>query len=247
MVSIENTTLNLLGIYHPPYSTSQKITNLMFLDELMDHLTEWMSSFKNILIGGNFNIHIDDTEDPDAQIFNNTMEALGLQHVMFQTHQAGNILDLIFTEIISKLDIKIFKGRYISNHRGIVVELQIRLQHNIGTTVTFSNHKQVNADEFLSLLDFGKVDNWENPTSARNTYEKELKRVPDQLAPEKSKLHIKKEKRPWYDEEVAIMKRALRRSEKIWIRNSSMICWKVYQQLRKLLSVKNYGKEDKRQ
>ena len=110
MVSIENTTLNLLDIYHPPYSTSQKITNSMFLDELTDHLTEWMSSFRNFLIGGNFNIHIDDTEDRDAQIFNDTMEALALQqHVMFPTHQPGNTLDLIFTEITSKLDIKKFQ------------------------------------------------------------------------------------------------------------------------------------------
>ena len=143
MMSIENTTLNLLGIYHPPYSTSQKITNLMFLDELTDHLTKWMSSFRNILIEGNFNIHIDDTEDPDDQIFKNTIEALGLQqHVTFPTHRAGNTLDLIFTEITSKLDLKIFKDSYISNHRAIVAELPIRVQHNIGTTVTFRNLKK---------------------------------------------------------------------------------------------------------
>ena len=115
MVSIENATLNLLGLYHPPYSTSQKITNSMFLDDLTNHVTEWMLSFKNILIGGNFNIHIDDTVDPDEQIINDTMEALGLQqHVTFPTHQAGNTLDLIFTETTSKLDIEIFKGRNIT-------------------------------------------------------------------------------------------------------------------------------------
>ena len=46
MVSIKNTTLNLLGIYHPPYLASQRITNSMSLDDLTDHLTEWMSFFK---------------------------------------------------------------------------------------------------------------------------------------------------------------------------------------------------------
>ena len=35
----------------------------------------------------------------------------------------------------------------------------------------------------------------------------------DQLAPEKTKLPIKKEKKPWYDEEIADMKSALKRSE----------------------------------
>ena len=139
----------------------------MFLDDLTDHLTGWMSSFKNILIGGDFNIHIDDL---DMQIFNDTMEALGLQqHVTFPSHQAGNTLDLIFTEISSKLDIKIFKGRYISDHRAIVAELKIRIQHTIGTTVTFRKLRQVNPEEFLALLDFGNIADWENPSTDSDT------------------------------------------------------------------------------
>ena len=76
----------------------------------------------------------------------------------------------------------------------------------------------------MALLDFGNIENWENPTTTSDIYEKELTRVLDQLAPEKTKLVIKKEKKPWYDEEVANIKRALRRSEKIWIRNSFKIC-----------------------
>ena len=133
---------------------------------------------------------------------------------------------------ISKADTSLTTGP------AIAVKLQIRIQHTIGTRVTFRNLKQVNPEEFLSVLYFGNIDNCENLTSASDTYEKELRRVLDQLAPKKTKLLIKKEKRPWYDEEVAIMKRALRRSEKIWIRNSYTICWKAYQQVRKLYQSK---------
>ena len=97
MASIGNHTLNLLGIYHPPYLSGQSITNSMFLDDLTGHPTEWMSSFKNIFIGRDFNIHIDDINVPKAPIFNDTMEALGLQqHVDFPTHHAGN--NLIFLQ-----------------------------------------------------------------------------------------------------------------------------------------------------
>ena len=47
----------------------------------------------------NFNMHFDDITDIEAQIFNDTMEALGLQqHVNFETHHAGNILELLSTE-----------------------------------------------------------------------------------------------------------------------------------------------------
>ena len=71
-----------------------------------------------------------------------TMEALGLQqHVNFQTHHAGNTLDLIFTENTSQFTIRTFKGRYISDYRVIVSKLDIRIQHNIGNTVTFRDFK----------------------------------------------------------------------------------------------------------
>ena len=85
MITIGNSTLNILSIYHPPCSINQKITNSMFLDDLTEYLTEWMASFRNIIICRDFNIHIDSPSDTEAQIFNDTMEALGLQwHVSFQ-------------------------------------------------------------------------------------------------------------------------------------------------------------------
>ena len=44
MTTIGTSTLNILGIYHPPYSTGQKITNAMFLDNLTEFLTDWVAS-----------------------------------------------------------------------------------------------------------------------------------------------------------------------------------------------------------
>ena len=98
MTTINTSTLNILGIYHPPYSTGQKITNAMFLDDLTEFLRDWMAYYRNIIICGDFNIHIDNPSDTEAQIFTDIMEAFGLQqHVNFQTHCAGNTLGLIFS------------------------------------------------------------------------------------------------------------------------------------------------------
>ena len=98
----------------------------MFIGDLTDYLTDWMASNRNIIICGDFNVHIDNLTDIEAQIFNDTMEALGLQqHINFETHHAGNTLDLLFTEITSQLTMRTFKGRYISDHRAIVTEFDI--------------------------------------------------------------------------------------------------------------------------
>ena len=86
------------------------------------------------------------------------------KHVCFPTHHAGNTLDLIFTEWTSQLNAKIFKGRYISDLRAKVAELDIRIQHTISTMVTFKNLRHINVEEFISSIDFGSVENWENLT-----------------------------------------------------------------------------------
>ena len=96
---------------------------------------DWMTSYRNVIICGDFNLHINDPSDKEAQSFIDTMEALGLkQHVSFQTYHAGNILDLMFTKTMSQFNIGTFKGRFISDHRAIVAELNIRIQHNAGKT-----------------------------------------------------------------------------------------------------------------
>ena len=71
-----NKTLNILSLYHPLYSVRQKITNSMFTGDLTDSLTDWMTFHRNIIICGDFNIHINDLTDIEAQIFDDTMEAL---------------------------------------------------------------------------------------------------------------------------------------------------------------------------
>ena len=170
----------------------------------------------------------------EAQIFMDTMEALGLQqHVSFQTHQAGNILDLIFMEATSQFSIRTFKGRFISDHRVIVAELSIGIQHIMGKTVTFRNLKQINVDEFGSTLDLGHIENMRDLELVNRTYQEELSRVLNHLAPEKTKFITRKEKRPWFDEDISSLRRVLRRSEKIWMRIRSENSWSVYKQIRK--------------
>ena len=212
MTTIGTSTLNILWIYHPPYSTGQKITNAMFLDYLMEFLTDWMASYQYIIICGDFNIHIDHPSDTEAQIFTDTMETLGLQqYVNFQTHYAGNTLDLIFTETVSQFNMRTFKGNYILDHRAIVTELDIRIQYTLGKMVTFRDLKQINTEELKSTLDLGNIKNIEHLTLVNEKYEKELSRVLDHHAPEKTKFVILKEKRPWFDVDVANLRILLRR------------------------------------
>ena len=122
-------------------------------------------------------------------------------------------MDLIFTEIASQCNIKTFKGSYISDHRAIVTELDIRIQHTLGKIVMFRDLKQINMEEFKSALDMGNIENMEDLTLVNEKYEEELSRVLDHLTPEKTKF--------------------VTRKEKIWLRIRSDNSWNAYKEIRK--------------
>ena len=56
-------------------------------------------------------------------------------------------------------------------------------------------------------------------------YEEELSRFLDHLTPEKTKFLTMKDKRPWFDEDVANLRRLLRRFEQMWLRIRSDNSW----------------------
>ena len=101
-----------------PPSQANHSTHTVFLDEFADYLENFLTINKNVVIAGNFNLHIDNDEDPVAQLFINMMDALGLDcHVDFPTHENGHNLDLIFTEMLSEMKIiRCTPGAYLSDH-----------------------------------------------------------------------------------------------------------------------------------
>ena len=73
---------------------------------------------------GDFNIHINDPEDQDAQTLQDTLNAFNLkQHVNILTYNLGHTIDLIITsnDYIGKL----IPGLYISDHRMITLNTNI--------------------------------------------------------------------------------------------------------------------------
>ena len=121
-----NRHLTIVGLYHPPYSSINP-PNSIFIDEITELLTEILPTRNNHIILGDFNIHINDNDDVDAQIFSESMEALGLkQHSITPTHKSNNILDLIFTEILSDIGAEVVEtATYISDHCPVIATLNI--------------------------------------------------------------------------------------------------------------------------
>ena len=100
----------------------------MFTDDFISFMEETLPDLKNPIILGDFNIHINDTDNADAIAFVDSMEALGLvQHVSKYTHMAGNILDLIYTFQGDGLSVQYCSvGPFVSDHRIILAAINLR-------------------------------------------------------------------------------------------------------------------------
>ena len=108
----------IIGIYHPPYPATNKITNTQFIDEFLNWLPDQIMEHKNIIITGDINLHLNNIDDVDGSMLLDNLEVLGLEsHCRFATHRMGNSLDVFFTEIASDITIcSCTPGPFILDH-----------------------------------------------------------------------------------------------------------------------------------
>ena len=121
-VTSANSFLNILGVYRPPDGGIPQ-----FLDIFMELLVDMVTSNTNLVVLGDFNIHVNDIDDPNASIFLDTMTALRLkQHIRGPSHKGGNCLDLIFMEEMSRTKATgCSQSMLVSDHNSIQCILNI--------------------------------------------------------------------------------------------------------------------------
>ena len=137
--------INLYVIYCMP-STSV----LTFCNGLAN-LTE-LNITKNrgkLLLGGDFNIHLDEPAHSDTILFNDTLESLDLQNIVKSpTHRSGYILDVIITEYNSPLVSSVHIGHQFLDHKFIHAVLSTTKPVSVELTVKYQKIKNINIDKF---------------------------------------------------------------------------------------------------
>ena len=120
--------LRLVIVYTPPYSAAHPITSSTFFPELSEYLESLVLSKVPICISGDFNVHLDVSDDADTIAFADLLGLLCLtQHVKSLTQVMGHILDLI----ISCSSDNIIKGTpspdsFLSDHCSVLCCLNVR-------------------------------------------------------------------------------------------------------------------------
>ena len=195
MVELKGKAITILAIYHPPLGPAGN-TITRFIDQVGELFQYYLANHKNLVILGDFNIHVHDGTNPDSLVYINTLEALGLtQHISTPTHRLGGTLDLIYTKSLANTKvIYSFIGNYISDHRLVGIELETSKLWERPTSTRFRKYTDITLENFTSTFRNEEITQHSKLEDALEAYNKEMERTLDILAPVKKRTDHKKTK-----------------------------------------------------
>ena len=213
-----NITLNILNIYRPhPYPVNVG----PFLVEIQDLLSHLASLPQDLVILGDFNLHMD-TDSPQINRFLEILASFNLvQHVDFPTHIHGHILDLIVTSDTSKPE-RVFQSDRISDHFTAIAEFTIPVPAGkVRKLVKFRKLKSINIEAFKQdiLQSDLIIDPAHSSEDLAKQYNTTLSSILDKHAPLCTKQVSERSPNPWMTPEILAAKNQRRYLERVWRRN----------------------------
>ena len=207
----------------------------MFIDNFTDWIGEGVMTYDNIIITGDFNLHVNEEDDPEIQVFINTITALGFNQVVnFETHKQGNHLDLVLAEELSKLKIaNFFPGPYLSDHCTVETVLTQHREDMLRKSVTNRKLQNIDQQQFITDLRLQDLNLMQQLDELVNAFEDQIQKALDKHAPERTKVITIRNTNPWFTSKVKDKKRAVRRREKIWQKYKCPEHWRAFQVARK--------------
>ena len=80
-LTTQSKSITYITVYHPPYAEKNLINNAMFINDITEFLAYMLSQHQTIIVASDFNMHINDQDDPEANILMDTMAALGFNNI----------------------------------------------------------------------------------------------------------------------------------------------------------------------
>lgn len=171
---------------------------------------------------------MNNTEDPDVLLFVDTMTALGLkQHVLKPTHRFGNTLDLIFTDELENA-MNCQTHPLISDHNPVTLEIKIQSTETKAISKKMRKTKQVNNEDLIAEFEAENIIRNGSFDALVTSFEKELARTFDAVAPLQDVRIREDHKMPWFDEETLAQKRKVRKLEDKYHKYKLDSIWDTY-------------------
>lgn len=208
-------TSKSVTVNRPPYSDAHPVPTGVFFQEFTVYLESILLCPEVLVIGGDFNIHIDDPSYPDTKKFTQLLQTFGLlQHVTFATHISGHWLDLIITRLSN--DIMVVSPRpslFLSDHCFSECILDIPSTSVTVKEVSYRKWKQIDLAAFKDDIIASELYSLPSNELAAN-YNRVLQAVLDKHAPLQRKVLTVRPRVPWFNDELKQLKGKRQKLEK---------------------------------
>lgn len=201
----------LVAVYHPPKINSD------FLTDFSNFLAKILLLSPNILLLGDFNIHMDNTSNSATRDFISCLDNFGLhQYMDIPTHSKGHILDLVCCIGVTPKNCAVLDMPF-SDHKLVLFNASLPLYKNKqNRSITFRNIRGID----LSALSHGinnlpTIDASASIDDLVSHYNNELINLLDTLAPQKTRTVSFSRSAPWYSSELRQLKAIGRRLERL--------------------------------
>ena len=218
--------IRVVKVYRPPHSEDHRVPMVTFLSEFSSYMESIILSKDHLLILGDFNIHMDVSTNADTVKFMDLLESLGLeQHVRGPTHTHGPTLDLVITRKMENIIARPPRVcRYFSHHTTVHCDMNFNKPAFQVKKISDRKVKAVDIDCLkgdLALLDLYNGGQGTPLSSSEldmlvRDYNASLSSIMDHHAPLKTKTVRARPQVPWYNADIAEVKRWHRKAEWRW-------------------------------
>ena len=215
--------MTVLLIYRPPKP------NPRFIPEMYNLLSTFCPTSPNIIILGDFNIHVNTPSCHLASEFLQLLDCLNLrQHVDSPTHIKGNILDLVITDSAPVSAPSVY-DMGVSDHKVISVEIHFLSSYTKPKReICFRNLKNIDTKSLASDLKHLHPVPMSSVTETVDFYNTALRNILDLHAPIKVRSATFSCSAPWYTSELRKMKAAGRALERRYMASGLTVHKQAY-------------------
>ena len=223
----------LFVIYRPPPSSKNGLTYKMFLTQFADFLEQHIVCAKQLVLLGDFNLHVESAEDREAQGFRSLIERFGLtQHVQQCTHRNGHTLDLVISRSSESFVSNVSAQDHgFPDHYPVFSQLSLQRSLNTKQVVSFRKYKSVNVSNLVE--DIKKSDLCGDLSTLSlnelvELYNSVLEGLMDVHAPLKTCVLTIRTEAEWYTSEVRVAKQERRQAERLWRKTGLTVHRDIY-------------------
>ena len=215
---------------------ADKFSNDDFLNEFNILISDLCTSFKHVIILGDFNLHFDQKSDPCIK---RSLDLLN-EHCLYQfvdkpTQKKGHILDWVVSNANNSLVKNVtVLDKQISDHVFILCELNIDKKENHKKEIVTRDLKHIDIAKFRSDIK-SKLENFVigNLSASIDEFNSLCSSVLDNHAPLKKKTVTCRSFAPWFSDEQKEAKRIKRQAERKWNRTKLQVHKDIYMYCKK--------------